>query len=61
MSVLQDSQYFSIWCMNFEGQLRKIHQEFEDENGENFRDLPFTDFCLLVYAERKDLIDISQN
>jgi len=47
--------------MNFEGQLRKIHAEYEDEDGHNFHDLPFTDFCILVYTERPDLIDVQQN
>ncbi len=61
MSVLQDNHHFPIWCMNFEGQLRKIHQEFEDENGENFRDLDFIDFCILVYTERPELIWYGQN
>jgi len=61
MKALLDSQHFPIWCMNFEGQLRKIHEEFVSEDGHTFHDLPFTDFCLLAYTEMPDMIDISQN
>jgi len=67
--VLEDHYYFPIWMQNFEGQLKTLHREIEleeiDEYGvkylQDFKDLEFMDFCILVYQERPDLIDISQN
>lgn len=61
MKALKECDLFSIWCLNFEGQLRKIHEDYADEDGNTFHDLPFTDFCLLVYTERPELIDNQQN
>lgn len=61
MKALLDSHFFPIWCQNFEGQLRKIHADFVDEDGHTFHDLTFTDFCILVYTERPELIDYQQN
>ena len=61
MKAIAESTMFSIWCMNFEGQLRKIHEDYVDEEGNTFHDLPFTDFCILVYTERPELIDNQQN
>jgi len=68
-SILFDGYFFPIWMQNFEGQLLKLHKEIEleemDEHGvtylQDFKDLEFMDFSLLVYQERPDLIDYSQN
>jgi len=68
-SVLHDCYFFPLWIQNFEGQLLKLHREIEleeiDELGikytNDFKDLEFMDFCILVYRERPDLIDYSQN
>jgi hypothetical protein len=67
--ALEDHHYFPVWMQNFEGQLKKLHREIEleeiDEFGvkylQDFKDLEFMDFCILVYQERPDLIDLSQN
>jgi len=62
---LNDADFFSIWCLNFSGQLKKLHEELvvEDENGEmaNFQGMNFEDFCILTYQQRPDLISYTQN
>ncbi len=70
-SILFDGYFFPIWMQNFEGQLKKLHKELvvtdEDQLGlglpvdRDFKDLDFMDFAILVYQERSDLIDYSQN
>ncbi len=71
--ILFDGYFFPIWCQNFEGQLKNLHQNLtitegittsmalKDLNEKNFKEMDFIDFCLLVYQERSDLIDYSQN
>jgi len=67
--LLDDHYFFPIWMQNFEGQLKKLHREIEleeiDEFGvkytQDFKDLEFMDFAILVYQERPDLIDTNQN
>ena len=62
---LKEADFFGIWCFNFSGQLRKLHWELvvEDENGvmSNFQGMDYTDFCILTYRERPDLISYDQN
>jgi len=68
-SILQDCYFFPLWMQNFEGQLKKMHREIQleemDEFGvkyfQDFKDLEFIDFALLVYQERPDLISYDQN
>jgi len=67
--LMDEVYFFPIWMQNFEGQLKKLHREIEleevDEFGvkylQDFKDLDFMDFAILVYQERPDLIDLSQN
>ena len=69
--LLEDHYFFPIWMQNFEGQLKKLHSELvvtdEDQLGlglpveRDFKGLDFMDFAILVYQERSDLIDYSQN
>lgn len=62
---LKEADFFGIWVMNFRSQLKDLHQnlEVEEEDGiiHNFKAMDFTDFCLLIYTDRSDLIDIPQN
>jgi len=67
--ILEDHYYFPIWMQNFEGQLKKLHQELvvtEDESlgipiERDFKEMDYMDFCLLVYQTRPDLISYDQN
>lgn len=67
--LMDEAYFFPIWMQNFEGQLKKLHREIEleevDEFGvkylQDFKDLEFMDFAILVYQERPDLIWTSQN
>ena len=63
--TLKETDFFGIWCFTFSGQLRRLHEELvvEDENGvmTNFHGMDYTDFCILTYRERPDLIDYLQN
>ena len=67
--LMDEAYFFPIWMQNFEGQLKKLHREIEldeiDDFGirytQDFKDLDFMDFAILVYQERSDLIDYSQN
>lgn len=63
--VFNEADLFGIWCYDFQAQLHDLHQnlEVEEEDGSihNFREQDFTDFCIMVYTDRIDLIDFSQN
>ncbi len=66
---MDEACFFPIWVQNFEGQLKALHQDLvvsEDEVlgipvERDFKEMDFMDFCLLVYQERPDLINLSQN
>jgi len=67
--IMPDTYFFPLWMQNFEGQLKKLHQELVVSENEvlgipvdrDFKEMDFIDFCLLVYQTRPDLIWISQN
>jgi len=63
--MFKEADFFGIFCFDFAAQLRELHQnlEVEDEDGitRNFREMPYVDFCILIYQQRQDLIDFSQN
>ena len=66
---MPDTYFFPLWMQNFEGQLKKLHQELVVSENEvlgipvdrDFKEMDFIDFCLLVYQERPDLISYDQN
>ncbi len=61
---LSEDKFYPIWKFNFYGQLRKLHADTNvvDEGQEHhFYNMPFDDFCLIVFEERQDLIDDTQN
>ncbi len=64
MPLIAESDYFAIWCMNFEGQLRKLYNNatvIDEGEAYRFTVMPFTDFCLMVYENNPEVIDESQN
>ena len=67
--LLDEVYFFPLWMQNFEGQLKNLHatlvldqmDEYGIKTTQDFTEMDFIDFCILVYQERPDLIDISQN
>lgn len=64
LSTITDEQFYPIWKLTFNGQLKKLYETTTvvDEGQEyHFHEMHFDDFCLMIFEERSDLIDDQQN
>jgi len=64
MPLIAESDYFPIWCMNFEGQLKALYQNATvmDEGEEyRFTVMPLMDFCIMMYENNPEAIWYGQN
>lgn len=64
MLLIADTDYFPIWCMNFESQLKELYTSstvIDEGEAYRFNVMPYTDFCLMVYEENPTLINYHQN